>query len=173
MYFSLYPKVAYKVDDFDYLKSIDITSAITLKNYIKNYNGIQYNPYIIKDGERPDNVSKRFYGDTKYAWIILLVNEIFSIYDDWPRGSRELNDYIEQKYGSLEYAATTVKTYYDSLGNPIDQTTYNSLDTSSRSSETFYEYEMKLNDAKSRIKIVSPAFIISIETDLRSLLTPQ
>lgn len=170
MYFSLYPKVAYKIDDYDYIKSIDITTAITLKNYIKNYRSILYNPYIIKDGERPDNVSKRFYGDTKYAWIVLLVNEIFNIYDEWPRSVNELNEYVEQKYGSIEYATSAIKNYYDLLGNVIDQTTYNSLSATARSSESYYEYEMKINDAKSRIKIVSPAFITTIETDVIALL---
>lgn len=173
MYFSLYPKVAYKIDDYDYLKAIDITSAITLKNYIKNYRGINYNPYFIKDGERPDNVAKKFYDDPKYAWIILLVNDISNIYDEWPRSSRELKDYVEQKYGSIVYAASTIKSYFDSLGNEIDVTQYNTLAENERSSESYYEYEIRINDSKSKIKLISQSFIIGIETDLRTLLSQR
>lgn len=170
MYFSFYPKIAYKIDDYDYLKAIDITNAIVIKNYIKNYRGIRYVPYIILDGERPDNVSKKQYGDERYAWIILLTNDIISIYDEWPKNSKEMIEFIEEKYDSINYATSTIKSYYDSRKNEIDITTYNSLSVDARSFQTYYDYEVKLNDAKSKIKIISASLINQIESDIKKAL---
>lgn len=170
MYFSLYPKVAYKIDDFDYVKAIDITSATKIKKYLSDYRGISYNPYIIKNGERPDRVSYVVYGSEKYDWLILMINEISNVYEEWPKSSEDLREYIETKYGTLEYSTDTIKTYYDSLNNEIDVTTYNSLSPTERSSESYYQYEIKENDRKSAIKLLNPGLIIRVESDIRQLL---
>lgn len=170
MYFTLYPKVAYKVDDYDYVKAIDITSSTKIKNYIKSYRGIQYSPYIVKDGQRPDYVAYKVYGSEKYDWLVLLVNDITNIYEEWPKSSQDFSEYIEMKYGSIDYATTTIKSYKDSLGNVIDQTTYNSLSQDQRSSESYYEYELKLNENKAKIKLLSPALLITVESDIRQMM---
>lgn len=170
MYFSFYPKVAYKLDDFDYVKSIDISSSIKIKNFLKAYKGILYNPYVIKNGERPEHVAYKVYGSEKYDWVILLGNDIHSIYEDWPKSSEDFIEYIELKYGSLEYATNNIKTYYDIYNNVIDLTTYNSLEPGLRSSETYYQYEMQKNDQKALIKIISPSLLITIEGNIRDIL---
>ena len=76
--FQFYPKVAYKVDNVDYIKAIDITTSIKIKDFFKTYRGISFNPYVVKDGERPDYVSFKAYGTPMYDWIVLLVNEIYN-----------------------------------------------------------------------------------------------
>lgn len=170
MYFSLYPKVAYKIDDFDYVKAIDITSATKIKKYISDYRQIAYNPYIVKNGERPDRVSYKIYGSEKYDWLVLMINDVSNVYEEWPKSSEDLLEYTQLKYGTLEYATDNIKSYFDSLGNEIDLTTYNSLSESERSSESFYQYEVKENDRKSIIKILKPSFLVKIESDLRLIL---
>jgi len=167
--YTFYPKVTYKVDDYDSLTAIDITSSLKIKEYLKNYRGIGYSPYIVQDGERPDYVSYRLYGSTDYDWLIMLVNDIHSLYDDWPRNSVDLETYIIEKYGSLTSAMSTVKYYYNANGDIIDQTTYNNLASNSRKSETEYEYELRVNSNKSKIKVVKKSLINSITSDLNSI----
>jgi len=167
--FNLYPKFNFKVDEYDVIRGIDITNSVRIKKFIKDYRGIQYFPYVIKDGERPDNVSYKFYNDPTYDWIILLVNDMYSIYDDWPKDSVAFKNYIEKKYGSVQTALSQIKYYYDEKKNIIDVTTYNSLPSNRRSLERVYEYEQRLNTQKSIIKVVSPNIIGSIQSDLNTL----
>ena len=58
-----------------------------------------YSPYIIKNGERPDQISYKEYGDEQYYWIILQINEITDYYNEWPLSQYELDEYITKKYG--------------------------------------------------------------------------
>jgi len=167
--FNLYPKFNFKVDEYDVIRGIDITNSVRIKKFIKEYRGIQYFPYVIKDGERPDNVSYKFYNDPTYDWIILLVNDMYSIYDDWPKDSATFKNYIEEKYESVQNALSQIKYYYDENKNIIDLTTYNSLAPGKRSLERVYEYEQRLNTQKSIIKVVNPNIIGSIQSDLNSL----
>ena len=168
--FSLYPKVNYSINDYDKLRVIDITTSLKIKNFFKEYVGISYTPYIVQDGERPDNVSQRFYKDPSYDWIILLTNDKYNIYDDWPKDQETFKRYIIEKYGSISTASSQVKYYYDADKDIIDLTTYNSLPPLQRSLESAFEYEQRKNLNKGILKIVSPANIGGLQSGLKSLL---
>ena len=169
--FAYYPKIAYKIDDYNYLKAIDINVVSKVKDYITQYRSIGYTPYVVQDGESPDYISYKFYGNPGYDWIIMLTNNVHSMYDDWPRNSETFRQYIIEKYGSLETALSTTKYYYDSNRNIIDVLEYTSLPSNSRSLETVYEYELELNTNKSRIKILNPNMVSTLESGLRSILS--
>ena len=167
--YTYFPKINYKVDEYDSLRAIDITSAIKIKEYLKSYRGILYTPYIVKNGDRPDIVSNKLYGDSNYDWILLIANDMYSVYDDWPRNSFDLEAFIIEKYGSLSSAMSTVKYYYNSSLDIIDETTYNNLASNARRSETQYEYELRVNSNKAKIKVVKRSLITAITSDLNTI----
>jgi len=168
--FTLYPKIAYKVNEYDYLRAIDITQSVKIRSFLKDYRGISFNPYTVKSGERPDNVAHKFYGDSNLDWVILLSNDIYNIYDEWPKNSTDFDEYLIEKYGSIATTLSTTKYYYNASKDIIDETTYNALSVSNRSSETIYEYELRANNNKSKIKLIIPSMIGAIQSELRSLL---
>ncbi len=168
--FTLYPKIAYKVNEYDYLRAIDITQSTKIKSFLKDYRGISFNPYVVKEGERPDYIAYKFYGDSNLDWVILLSNEIYNIYDEWPRNSVDFEEYLIEKYGSIATTLSTVQYYYNSTKDIIDVATYNALSASTRSSETIYEYELRANNNKSKIKLIRSSIIGSIQSELKSLL---
>lgn len=169
--FSFYPKVSYKVNDYDYFKAIDLTTSIRIKDYFKNYRGILYTPYVVKDGERPDNVAYKFYGDPNLDWVVLLSNEMYNVYEDWPLSSIQFENYIIDKYGSISYAMSTTKYHYDRDRNIVDETAFNALSPSEQGPiETVYQWENRKNINKSKIKLVKQDFVGSLQSDLKSLL---
>jgi hypothetical protein len=169
--FNLYPKVAYKVDSYDSIRAIDITSSVRIKDFFKNYRGISYRPYVVQDGERPDSVAHKFYGDSTLDWMVLLANDMYNIYEDWPKSSIEFTDYVIDKYGSLSAATGTVKYYYDSDNNIVDQTTYSNLAVADQgATESIYQWELRRNTNKSKIRLVSADIVAAIQSDLKSLL---
>jgi Base plate wedge protein 53 len=167
--FTLYPQIDYKFDTYNTKRAIDITTSIKVKELIKSYRGILSRPYVVQNGERPDQVSFKFYGTTDYDWAIMMVNDMYSIYDDWPKSSVALNNYIIEKYGSVNNA-TGSSRYYNQYGDEIDLTTYNTLNSNQRTSETLYEYEVRKNFNKSKIKIILPELISSIDSQIKSNL---
>ena len=62
--------------------------------------------------KKPDFISFKFYDNPGYDWIILLTNNVHSIYDEWPRSSEAFSEYITETYGSTTAAMSTVKYYY-------------------------------------------------------------
>ena len=73
-----------------------------------------YTTYTVQDGERPDQISYKFYGDEQWYWILLQVNEITDYYTQWPLSEQELGEYVNKKYGGTVGSAmrfTTMKLW--------------------------------------------------------------
>ena len=101
MYFSKFPLVTYRFVDKDnvirnklatnILKRVAFTdSSMKSKDLFITYN--------IKDGEKPETIADKIYGDPEYHWAVLLFNDIIDPYRDWPLGSYEIDRYVEKKY---------------------------------------------------------------------------
>ena len=103
-YFSKHPRVFYDLQkDNRITRPIDITRRISLRDFGVNRKWILYD-YSIKDGDRPDMLSYKYYGDSTLDWVIFLTNNIIDPYYDWPLTQYNLEQYITQKYGSLSTA---------------------------------------------------------------------
>jgi len=93
------------------LTLVNTTQRAKIAARISDYTSVTYD-YVVEGEQRPDNVALRVYGDVKYTWLILLLNNINSLYD-WPLDSAEFGRYITARYGSLSRArATTTEHYY-------------------------------------------------------------
>jgi hypothetical protein len=167
---SYYPIIDYSTNKFDKLSVVDITVRTKINEYIRRIAGVGIRNYQIVNGDRPDVVSNKVYGKAQYAYIILLVNEIHNIYDEWPRDSTTFRNYIIEKHGTLNNALETIAYYYDGDGNYVSQDSWNALTDPKKYVETIYEYELRLNDKKSQIKILDPSLILKVETTIQEIL---
>ena len=52
----------------------------------------------IGDGERPEDIATRYYGNPFYNWTILVVNDITDYYAQWPKSVSQLQEFIDTKY---------------------------------------------------------------------------
>ena len=101
-YFSYFPTVNHSLkDDGTYVEVTNILKRFAFREDVKGKVDVFYE-YSIKDGERPDIMSKRLYGTEQYHWTFLLLNpQIKNIWDDWPMKQAQLEEYCTQKYQYL------------------------------------------------------------------------
>ena len=139
----------------------------------------EYYPYYVRDGERPDIISYNQYETVSFAYLIILINDIQDPLFDWPLSTQQFEQFITNKYGSLDSAMTTTKYYYQIVRAEVpktgtservpevkfivDETTYNSLDQTLRTTQTQYEWEDELNDNKRDIKLIDASLIQNID----------
>ena len=73
-YFSKYPVYQYDLEDNQNRKLItDILRRVAMKaNVLANTQ--VFDNYTVKDGEQPDIVADKYYGDSTLHWVIVLVN---------------------------------------------------------------------------------------------------
>ena len=108
-YFKNYPLISLKQDGVTKLMT-DVSRYARISNdkLAKSY---EYYDYVIGDDERPDQVSFLQYGDTKFYWIILLINNIRNIWTAWPLGQSAFESFIINKYGSVAASKNGVYRY--------------------------------------------------------------
>ena len=72
-----------------------------------------YTEYVIRDGDTPDILANKIYGDSEAHWIILYANEILDPQFDWPMTTNVFNKYIADKYRSMaeDDLNTTLEDY--------------------------------------------------------------
>jgi hypothetical protein len=104
---------------------------------------------------------------------------------DWPLGSKQFENYIINKYGSVDSAVTTVKYYYQIIRAEvaktgtseripavkfiIDLTAYNLLDESDRTTISEYDWEMEINDEKTEIKMINASLIADVDFEVKRM----
>ena len=146
-----------------------------------------YYPYFVRDGERPDIISYNQYETVAFAYLIILINDIQDPIFDWPLSTQQFEQFIMNKYGSLDSAMVTIKNYYQIVRAEVprtgtservpevkfivDETTYNSLDQTLRISQTNYDWEDELNNDKKEIRLISPDFIHDIDYQVKQYFT--
>ena len=156
----------------------DVDQAITAFNY-----------YYINEGIRPDILAEELYGDSELDWVILTTNNITNIRNQWPLGHNDLHEYMLDKYGSEvningihHYETRQVLDEYNRVvipaGLEVDenfsfkyQNYSNSIVTVNPvSAITNYQYEVKLNDQKRRIKVLKPQFLPLFLTNHKNIM---
>ena len=147
----------------------------------------EYYPYIVKDGERPDIISYVQYDTVAFSYLILLINDIQDPIFDWPLSTQQFEQYILNKYGSVNSAMVTTKYYYQIIRAEVartgtservpevkfivDETTYNALDQTLRKTQTMYDWEDELNNDKKEIRLINPNFIHDIDYQVKQYFT--
>ena len=168
-----------------------IATDISKRLLIKQLTGdptLIYYEYEVRDGERPDIIAEKLYGDSRVDWVILMYNQIVDPYFQWVLSIRDFEQYIRQKYGSIAVAQATVNryeklihassNYLNDFGETkiiparyvtVDKYTYDTLGATSRRGVDDYTHEDNLNEITRKIKVLDAGFITEITHNYRVL----
>ena len=132
-----------------------------------------FDEFIVNNGEKPEHISYQIYDNPFYAWTIFVANDIVNYYEQWPRSSKQLAEYVSAKYDNPQatkhYVTTEVKQGRNIIvpaGKVVPQnysiSYYNGTTTVTANptvSITNYQYEEQLNSKKEKITVVRPSII--------------
>ena len=83
-----------------YELSVNIFRRIKIRDDLQG-SLLGFTQYEIQDGTRPDQVAYEIYKDAGLDWVILLINNIINVNEDWPMNREDLYHYVKDKYGSI------------------------------------------------------------------------
>ena len=114
-FFKHIPNINYDfMSDGNYRQAKDLFRKVSVWNHIQE--GITgYSYYRITEGERPDVVAAKLYGDSTLYWLFWLVNENLQDLSDWPKSQRLFEKFLDRKYSGkcLVAANSTDIVSYD------------------------------------------------------------
>ena len=165
-YFEKFPLYQYDLEDTQNQTLItDILRRVNLKSNVAA-NTLVFDEYNVLDGEQPDIVARKYYGDSELHWIIVTVNNITSRYD-WPLDQVALSEFVNDKYDNPN------GIHHYEINATSGDTTKKLIvasDTDGATAVTNYEHEETLNDNKRRIRILDRAFVSKFTDEFRNLI---
>lgn len=120
---------------------------------------VEFDYYNVQNGEAPEIIAHKYYGDSEMHWTILVVNDIIDYYSDWPMSVQAFEQYVSDKYtnpnGVHHYEITqTSGDTTETINVGMNTTDYPSATAVSN-----YQYEQTLQEQKSQIRLIQPRFI--------------
>lgn len=184
-YFSYFPKIQQDLTNVGQKVTLtNILRRFKIKSSVKDQLGVYYN-YNVQAGERPDTIAERYYGDSAYAWVVLLYNDITDPIFGWALFNKDFEDYIKGKYGSIAAAQSTVHEYRRILNTKqtkvdgsfineryvvVDKTTFDTLGEVDKVSVSKWDWELEQNEKKRRIKILHEKYLNTIVGEAEDIL---
>lgn len=195
-YFSYFPKTGHdltnngqKVQLTNILRRFKIPTSVSERSDA-------YYEYDIQEGDRPDTIAEKYYGNANYAWLVLHFNDIEDVHFDWPLTSNDFEAYITGKYGSITAAKSEVEEYRIFLSRieagqkvpaksaalydgtiieeryvVVDETTYNSTPAAYRKSAIDrYDYELERNEQKRSIRLLDKRYLSKVRDEVEDVL---
>ena len=110
-FFRYYPKTFYASNN-------DVTGVDAVTNIIARFgfekklkeNSNAFYKYQIQDGDTPEIIADKYYGNVEYHWVVLLFNDIIDPQFDWPLDYRTMIKFIDEKYTANGTANTPAQT---------------------------------------------------------------
>ena len=198
-YFNYFPQTLYQLTQNSADIALKLTARFNFEKTFKENTAVSYE-YDIQDGDTPEIVAHKYYGDMYQYWIVLFANQILDPQWEWPLSYDAFNAYISDKYpvgGPIDAYSDVhhyeeIITQYDAATQVtttqtivIDKPTYDSLMTGTTSYNlptgtvtvttdkrgvSYYTYEEELNESNRSINILNSSYVTQLEKQFKSLM---
>ena len=160
MYFDNFPVIVYdSVGQGKYKDVTNLLRRVAMRSKVKS-NTLMFDTYDVKEGETPEMIADKLYGDPELHWVILLVNDITDRYHQWPMSTPQFLAFVNDKYSNVDGVH-----HYEIAQDSGDTDFY-----ASASTVTNFEYEENEQDKKRKIRLLDPSFIDQFVTEFKSLM---
>ena len=175
-FFSQFPKIDYNLSGVNGNTNnvTDIFRRVKIRSKIAD-NVSLLDKYDVSEGEKPEDVAYKIYGDADYFWVVTLVNNIVNRYYDWPLPEFVFQQYLKDKYSNpdaIHHYEVTQQSGKQAGEGPADYS--HKLEVNSdypgAQSVSNREYENRLQDQKRQINILLPKYLGVFEEEFRNLI---
>ena len=163
-YFSRFPMMVYDMKNNNNYKLLpDILRRVKQRNAIASGQFI-FDTYDVRNGEKPEDVAFKWFGDPELHWVILMTNNVTDRYYDWPMNQAQFAEYLDDKYSNpdaIHHYEVTKDSGRTTGQGPSD---YSHLvevnsDTDNAVSVSFREYEEREQDQKRQIQLLNKSLL--------------
>jgi hypothetical protein len=177
MYFNSFPKIPYDSTGTGQFKDVtNLLRRVAIRTKART-NALLFDTYDVKEGESPESIADKLYGDSELHWVIMLINNITDRYHQWPWSSGQFLDYINDKYDNVdavhhyEIAQSSgntdikIEVYENSALYTGDSDFY-----ASATLVTNRNYEDDRQDEIRKIRLLDPKYVEDFVDEFKSLM---
>ena len=133
-----------------------------------------FDNYDVADGERPEDIAFKYYGDPEYHWVILMTNNITDRYYQWPLTQPQFQEYMKDKYGAGNEDATHHYEITQSSG-PTSSRDYSHMvecnsDETNPTIISNRDYEQRKQDEYRQIRLLDKRYLKAFVSEFEGLI---
>jgi len=102
VYFEKMTKLNYDFPSVSTMEMQDIFRRVVFTESTKNNQG-NFETYIVKEGQRPEDVAEDFYGNPEWWWLVLMCNDIIDVESEWTKSTHEVNSLFSNYLSGFSY----------------------------------------------------------------------
>ena len=179
-YFSRFPMMAYDMTGNGNWKLLpNILRRVKLRTGLSS-GMFLFDNYDVVDGERPEDIAFKLYGDPELHWIILMTNNITDRYYQWPLTQPQFQEHLKDKYGAgnedathhYEITQTSGRTSSNGPNDYSHMVECNSDETNPTIISN-REYENRKQDEYRQIRLLDKRYLDSFVEEFESLIREE
>jgi hypothetical protein len=170
MYFANFPLIPYdSVGNGEFKLVTNLLKRVALRSKVRT-NILLFDTYDVKEGETPEMLADKLYGDPNLHWIIMYVNNITDRYHQWPLTTPQFLAFINDKYSNPD------GTHHYEITQTSGDTTVTidiGSDNTSHAGATLItnrEYEEDRQDTLRSIRLLDPAYVDQFVEEFENLI---
>mgnify|MGYP005649670559 FL=1 len=123
-----------------------------------------FDTYDVRNGEKPEDIAYKWFGDAQLHWVILMTNDVTDRYYGWPMNDAQFEEFIADKYsnpdGIHHYEVTKDSGRTTGQGpNDYSHLVEVNSDTDNATSISNREYEERIQDKNRSIRLLNQRFL--------------
>jgi len=176
-YFNQFPIVNYNLTgvNSNTKEVTDIWRRVKVRSKIAN-NVALFDKFDVPEGDSPETVAYKVYGDAEYFWVVCLMNNVVNRFYDWPLDEFNFQQFVKDKYDNpqgihhYEKLQSSGKQEGDGPADYSHIIECNATEPGAQSVSNV-EYERRLQDKKRQIKLLQPNYLNNFIDEFRRLIT--
>ena len=176
-YFSRFPLMVYDVAGNENYKLLpDILKRVKLRSGLRS-GSFLFDNYDVIDGEKPEDVAFKWFGDAEYHWVILMTNNITDRYYQWPLTQPQFQEHLTDKYGAgsedaVHHYEKTTDSGRTSSNGPSDYSHKVECNSDDGIPDiiTNRQYEQRLQDKYRSIRLLDKKYLKTFVNEFEGLI---
>ena len=153
----------------DILRRVKQRSAVASGQFI-------FDTYDVKNGEKPEDIAYKWFGDAQLHWVILMTNNITDRYYQWPMNDAQFEEFIADKYSNPDavhhYEVTKDSGRTTGQGpNDYSYLVEVNSDTDNAISISNRQYEEREQDKKRSIRLLDKRYLSAFIEEFNNLVS--
>ena len=170
MYFANFPRIPY--DNYgtgDFRLTPNILKRIAVRANVKTTTSL-FDTYDVKEGETPELIADKLYGNPEFHWVVLMMNDVVDRYHQWPMSRRQFLAHLNDKYTNVDGVH-----HYEISQSSGDTNIKINIGTSNTDHPTATaitnrEYEQERQDSLRKIRLLDPVYLDDFVTEFETLM---
>ena len=170
MYFDNFPTIPYDAEGNGKFKDVkNLLRRVGIRTKVK-VNAMLFDTYDVKNGETPESIAFKLYGDSELHWVIMLINDITDRFHDWPMSEAQFLQFVNDKYDNVDAVHHyEIPQSSGDTSKKINVGTSNA-DYPTATAITNFEHEQEQQDIKRKIRLLDPSYLDDFVEEFKLLI---